>query len=97
MAWRHISRGPWTRGSNSPQIVLLDRPNRIDGSNIRLDTQDLQPQTGSLLNDLVRMVCVLRRDRIGLPFDIRRDVLRDVSQSIQHINQVTYFPRNKHG
>ena len=61
--------------SDLPKIILLDGANGIDSSHVGLDTEDLQPQTGSFLNHLIGMIGVLRRHSVGLPFDIGGDVL----------------------
>lgn len=58
-----------------PQKVFLNRPNRVNRSHIRLHAENLQSQTRPLLNHLIRVVCILRRYRVGLPFNIRRNVL----------------------
>ena len=58
-----------------PQKVFLNRPNRVNRSHIGLHSQNLQSQTRPLLDHLIRVVCILRRYRVGLPFNIRRNVL----------------------
>lgn len=69
------------RGSNDlPKIILLDSANGIDSGHVGLDTEDLQPQTGSFLNDLIGMISVLRRYGVGLPLDIGGDVLMGCQQ-----------------
>ena len=62
-----------------PQEILLNSSNGIDSSNIRLNTKNLQPKTSPLLNHLVSMIRILRRDRVWLPLDIRRDILYAIS------------------
>lgn len=64
-----------SRRVHLPQIILLDRTDSVDRSNIRLDTKDLQSQTSTLLNHLIGVVSVLWRDGVGLPFDIGWNVL----------------------
>lgn len=59
----------------SPKVILLDRANGVDRRHIGLDTEDLQAQTRSFLNDLVGMVGVLWWHGIRLPLDIGRNVL----------------------
>lgn len=64
------------RGSNDlPKIILLDGANGIDSCHVGLDTENLQPQTGSFLDHLIGMISVLRRHGVGLPLDIGGDVL----------------------
>lgn len=64
------------RDSNDlPKIILLDGANGIDSSHVGLDTENLQPQTGSFLDHLIGMISVLRRHGVGLPLDIGGDVL----------------------
>ena len=58
-----------------PQKVFLNRPNRVNRSHIGLHSENLQSQTRPLLDNLVRVVCILRRYRVGLPFNVRRNVL----------------------
>lgn len=69
------------RGSKDlPKIILLDGANGVDSGHVGLNTEDLQPQTGSFLNDLVGMISVLRRYGVGLPLDIGGDVLMGCQQ-----------------
>ena len=63
------------RIADLPQKVFLNRPNRVNRSHIGLHSENLQSQTRPLLDNLIRVVCILRRYRVGLPFNIRRNIL----------------------
>ena len=73
LAWN--GRKDNNRRVHLPQIILLDRTNSVDRSNIWLDTKDLQSQTSTLLNHLIGVISVLWGDGVGLPFDIGWNVL----------------------
>ena len=60
-----------------PKVILLDRSNSVDRSHIGLDTKNLQTQTSTFLNHLVRVVCVLRGHGVRLPLDIGGNILVD--------------------
>lgn len=64
---------------HSPKVIFLDRADGIDRRHVGLDTEDLETQTGSLLNDLVRMIGILRGHGIRFPLDVARDVLGELS------------------
>lgn len=82
-----------------PKVILFDRANGVDRSHIRLDTENLQTQTGSLLNHLVCVIRVLRRHGIRLPLDITGNVLSDelVTGLVPVWIGCPYLSRNENG
>lgn len=76
----------WAWSKDLPKIILLDGANGIDSSHVGLDTEDLQPQTGSFLNHLIGMISVLRRHGVRLPFDIGGNVLIGCQQRNSEIH-----------
>ena len=53
-----------------PKEILLDTANGEDTTYVAPETNELDAQMCALLNHLVRVIGVLRRSRIGVPFDI---------------------------
>lgn len=65
-----------------PQVVFLDATDRIHGSHVTPQTNQLNTQICPLLNDLVSMIGELRWRGIRIPLDVRRNELSWAKASI---------------
>ncbi len=62
-----------------PKKVLLDTANRKHTADIASRTHKLNTQVSAFLDDLISIVGILWRSSIGIPLDIRRYELGEVS------------------
>lgn len=63
------------RSKNSPEVILLDGRDGVHLTNFTSNTLDLDTDVGSAFDDLISVVCELRRCRVAVEFDVGRNHL----------------------
>ena len=75
------------RSCSLPKIVFFDSANGINCSHVRFDAQNFESQARAFLDHLIGVVCVLRRDSVRFPLDIRGYVLSEVSARLSRLRR----------